>query len=142
MTCQEFIAQHEYKNYCEIVISPTGDVEYAIPSHLYKLMAITGKSKEEIRQLMPMRASPIHWLIEHTGYGVCWYSSFILPIGYSKRQIAVIRRLMRADIMSINTTGFLTQEKTVCDAWAKFEETGDESYIYNIPNVPTIEIRR
>ena len=142
MTCQEFIAQHEYKNYCEIVISPTGDVEYAIPSHLYKLMAITGKSKEEIRQLMPMRASPIHWLIEYTGYGVCWYSSFLLPIGYSKRQIAVIRRLMRAGIMSICTQGFITQEKTVCDAWAKFEETGDDSYIYNIPNVPTIEIRR
>lgn len=142
MTCQEFIAQHEYKNYCEIVISPTGDVEYAIPSHLYKLMAITGKSREEVKKLMPMRASPIHWLIEYTGYGVCWYSSFLLPIGYSKRQIAVIRRLIRAGIMSINTTGFLTQEKTVCDAWAKFEETGDDSYIYNIPNVPTIEIRR
>ena len=142
MKCVDFIKQHEYKNYCEIVISPTGDIEYATPSHIYKLMAITGKSREELKQIMPMRASPIHWLVEYTGYCVCWYSSFILPIGYGKRQIAVIRRLMRHGIMSNVTTGIITHEKTVCDAWAKFEETGDDSYIYNIPEVPTIDIRR
>lgn len=142
MTCQEFIAQHKYKNYCEIVISPTGDIEYAIPSHQYKMMAVSGKSREELNQIIPRRAAPLHWLIEYTGYGVCWYSCFLLSVNYTKRQIAVIRRLMRAGIMAPVITGSLTQEKTVCDAWTKFEETGDDSYIDNIPDVPKIEIRR
>ena len=60
MTCQEFIAQHKHKNYCEIVISPTGDIEYATPSHLYKIIAISGKSKEELKRIIPMRAAPLH----------------------------------------------------------------------------------
>ena len=49
---------------------------------------------------------------------------------------------MRAGIISIFVKGELTQEKTVCDAWAKFEETGDESYIDSIQDVPSVTIRR
>lgn len=145
MKCQEFIAQHIHKSYCEIVISSTGDIEYAIPSHLYKLMAITGKSKEELKQIIPMRASPLEWLVEYTGYCVCWYSSCILPIGYSKRQIAVIRRLIQHHIMANNIVASITQEKSLCDLWTKFEETDDEKYLNQIQNferAKPITIRR
>lgn len=134
MKCQDFISQHKDKCYCEIVISPTGDIEYAIPSHVYKLMAITKKSREELKQIIPMRAAPLEWLVEYTGYCVCWYSSCILPIGYSKRQISVIRRLMRHNIMTSNIIASISQEKTICDLWTKFEETDDEEYLNQIQN--------
>ena len=145
MKCQEFINQHNDKHYCEIVISPTGDIEYAMPSHLYKLMEITNKTDIELKHMIPMRASPLEWLVEYTGYCVCWYSSCILPIGYSKRQIAVIRRLMRNNIMTSNIIANIAQEKSLCDLWTKFEETNDEEYFQQIQNferVKPITIRR
>ena len=145
MKCQDFIAQHKDKCYCEIVISPIGNIEYAIPSHLYKLMAITKISKEELKQIIPMRASPLEWLVEYTGYCVCWYSSCILPIGYSKRQIAVIKRLIQHHIMANNIVASITQEKTICNLWTKFEETNDEKYLNQIQNferTKPITIRR
>ena len=134
MTATEFIAQHVDKCYCEIVISSTGDIEYAIPSHTYKLINITKKSREELKQIIPMRAAPLEWLIEYTGYCVCWYSSCILAIGYSKRQISVIRRLMRNNIMTSNIIANIAQEKSLCDLWTKFEETNDEEYFNQIQN--------
>lgn len=145
MTATEFIAQHTDKCYCEIVISPTGDIEYAIPSHIYKLMSITKKSREELKQVIPMRAAPLEWLVEYTHYCVCWYSSCILPIGYSKRQISVIRRLMRHNIMASNIIASISQEKSICDLWAKFDENYDEEYLNQIQNferVQPIIIRR
>ena len=134
MTATEFIAQHVDKCYCEIVISSTGDIEYAIPSHTYKLINITKKSREELKQIIPVRAAPLEWLVEYTGYCVCWYSSCILPIGYSKRQISVIRRLMRHNIMASNIIASISQEKSLCDLWTKFEETNDEEYFNQIQN--------
>ena len=134
MTATEFIAQHVDKCYCEIVISSTGDIEYAIPSHTYKLINITKKSREELKQIIPVRAAPLEWLVEYTGYCVCWYSSCILPIGYSKRQISVIRRLMRHNIMASNIIASISQEKSLCDLWTKFEETDDEKYFNQIQN--------
>ena len=134
MKCQDFISQHKDKCYCEIVISPTGDIEYAIPSHLYKLMAITKISREELKHIIPMRAAPLEWLVEYTGYCACWYSSCVLAIGYSKRQISVIRRLMRHNIMASNIIANISQEKSLCDLWTKFEETYDEEYFNQIQN--------
>lgn len=134
MTATEFIAQHVDKCYCEIVISSTGDIEYAIPNHTYKLINITKKSREELKQIIPVRAAPLEWLVEYTGYCVCWYSSCILPIGYSKRQISVIRRLMRHNIMASNIIASISQEKSLCDLWTKFEETDDEKYFNQIQN--------
>lgn len=145
MTATEFIAQHVDKCYCEIVISSTGDIEYAIPSHTYKLISITKKSREELKQIIPVRAAPLEWLVEYTGYCVCWYSSCILPIGYSKRQISVIRRLMRHNIMASNIIASISQEKSLCDLWTKFEETNDEKYfnqIQNFERAKPITIRR
>ena len=139
MKCQDFIKQHKHKQYCEIVISPTGDIEYAIPSHLYKMMSITKKSREELKQIMPLRAAPLEWLLEYTGYCSCWYSSCILPIGYSKRQISVIRRLIQHHIMANNIVASITQEKSLCDLWAKFEETNDEEYLNQIQNFKKAE---
>lgn len=145
MKCQDFIAQHTDKCYCEIVISPTGDIEYAIPSHVYKLMAITKKSREELKQIIPMRAAPLEWLVEYTGYCVCWYSSCVLPIGYSRRQIAIIRRLIQHKIMANNIIANISQEKTICDLWSKYESDDNEenfNQIQNFERVKPIIIRR
>ena len=89
MTASEFIAQHTGICYCEAVIAPDGSIEYAIPGHVYKLIDVARESRDEFDRMMPMRAAPLHWLIEHTGYGAVWYDQFILPRHYTDEQIQV-----------------------------------------------------
>ena len=129
MTLNEFIAQHKHKNYCEIVISPDGDIEYAIPSHLYKLITLLKESKNELDKMMPNRAAPLNWLCEHTKYAVCWYNYFILPKDYTNIQVSIIKTLSDAGIMSNDINGIITMEKSLCESLEKFEETGDEKYL-------------
>jgi hypothetical protein len=142
MNIHDFIAQHTHKNYCEIVISPDGDIEYAEPSHLYKLIRITGESKDALNVKMPNRAAPMEWLVEYTGCCVCWYDYFIIPNGYTPIQINCIKELMRNGIMTSYIEGSITQEKTVCELLAKYEETGDRSYYEQIPERQTLKLWR
>ena len=129
MTLNEFIAQHKHKNYCEIVISPDGDIEYAIPSHLYKLITLSKESKDKLDKMMPNRAAPLNWLCEHTKYAVCWYNYFILPKDYTNIQVSIIKTLSDTGIMSNDINGIITMEKSLCESLEKFEETGDEKYL-------------
>lgn len=129
MTLNEFIAQHKHKNYCEIIISPDGDIEYAIPSHLYKLITLSKESKDKLDKMMPNRAAPLNWLCEHTKYAVCWYNYFILPKDYTNIQVSIIKTLSDTGIMSNDINGIITMEKSLCESLEKFEQIGDEKYL-------------
>lgn len=129
MTLDEFIAQHDAVAYCEIVISPNGNIEYAIPGHVYKLIDIAQESQDELNKIMPNRAAPLNWLCEHTKYAVCWYNYFILPKDYTNIQVSIIKTLSDAGIMSNDINGIITMEKSLCESLEKFEETGDEKYL-------------
>ena len=132
MKLSHFIAQHKHKNYCEIVISPDGDMEYAIPSHLYKLITLSKESKDKLDKMMPNRAAPLNWLCEHTKYAVCWYNYFILPKDYTNIQVSIIKTLSNTGIMSNDINGIITMEKSLCESLEKFEETGDEKYLNHV----------
>lgn len=141
MTSKEFIAQHKHKNYCEIVISPTGDIEYAIPSHLYKMMAITGKDKNELDEMIPEKAAPLPWLVEYTGYGAVWYDYVMLPKQYTCEQISTLVDLMSCGVMvNYIQDCHISQEKTICELHQKFYETLDRSYLEQIKPM-TLELR-
>ena len=129
MTLDEFIVQHDSVAYCEIVISPFGDIEYAIPGHVYKLIDITKESQDELNKIMPNCAAPLNWLCEHTKYAVCWYNYFILPKDYTNIQVSIIKTLSDTGIMSNDINGIITMEKSLCESLEKFEETGDEKYL-------------
>ena len=129
MKLSYFIAQHKHKNYCEIVISPDGDIEYAIPSHVFKLIALSKESKGKLDKMMPNRAAPLNWLCEHTRYAVCWFDYFILPKEYTDTQVSIIKALINTGIMSNDIRGIITMEKSLCESLEKFEETGDEKYL-------------
>lgn len=64
--------KQKFINYMEAVILPSGEIQYAIPSHLEKLLAITGEDREVIYEKMPIWASPIQWLCEYTGCISVW----------------------------------------------------------------------
>lgn len=70
-----------FTNYLEAVISPDGIVEYAMPSHLEKLISIYCKeyqvSRDELYDAIPITESPGLWLCEHTGYIAVWDNFYI-----------------------------------------------------------------
>jgi hypothetical protein len=70
------IEQHKqtFINYFEAIILPSGEVQYATPSHIEKLMALTNEPREIILEKMPITASPIEWLIDYTGCIAVWKS--------------------------------------------------------------------
>ena len=66
-----------FVNYFEAILLPNGQVVYATPSHVEKLLSITKEPRDEIYDKMPITASPLHWLIEYTGCISMWSEFYI-----------------------------------------------------------------
>lgn len=108
----KFILEHkkQYINYCEVVIKPNGIVEYAIPSHLYKLEALWGVPEEEwydggphrfeLMSKMPISCSPVHWLCGDLRCIVCWYNGVLLPLNYTKKSLYTLKKLIDTGCIS------------------------------------------
>lgn len=69
----------KYKYYCEVIISPKGNIYYATPSHQQCLLQIAckkyKKSEQEIADMCPpeFHADYLQWLCDITGYICVWY---------------------------------------------------------------------
>lgn len=137
MTFDEFMAHDRNKNYCEIVIGPDGSIHYASPAHIYKLIALSGYTQEELQKIMPMSASPIHWLCEFTGYGSVWFEHFIMPIGITAEQVNVLEKLASAGKIHPESDGVLTQEKSLCEAMS--EGRSNEFEKYKTISIPSLK---
>ena len=107
-TLNEFIKEHlevnQYKNYCEAIIYEDGTIEYATPSHTEKLISVSTKrygiTRDQLFKLIPMWASPVHWLAEYNNTAIIWYDFAILSKDYTKKQISTIKALMRHKILN------------------------------------------
>ena len=134
MECTEFIRAHKkkYINYCEILISSTGEIEYAVPSHIEKLIKVSGKSRDEINIIMPINASPMEWLSEYTNYCACWYNYCVLPFKYTNKQIYILKRLQNQKIISNCIMCKISVEMTHCNLLDKYNTTGDKKYLDKI----------
>ena len=70
--------QETFKDYLEIIILPTGRIEYAVPSHQEKLIAIAMEkyhcSREKILTMCPpdMYSDFLTWLQHITGCIAVW----------------------------------------------------------------------
>lgn len=133
MILEDYIANHTSKNYCEVVISPNGDIEDAIPSHLYKLISVSGESMDNLNKMISRRAAPMEWLIEHTGYAVCWYNYFIVPDKYTDNQRRSITELIKAGVMS-TCRGHTSVEKSLCAKLDEFDKNCDSDILDYLPS--------
>lgn len=59
-------------NYFEAILLPSGEVVYAVPSHVEKLIELTGESRETVWATMPVTAHPLTWLLAYTGCVSMW----------------------------------------------------------------------
>lgn len=130
MNVLDFIKQHTHINYCEAVIYPNGEIEYSIPSHEQKLIAISNKSIDELRELMPIEANPIAWLVDYTKCVAVYYDYAFIPDDFTDEQKYALRKLKQFRIISNSFTIQQLFEKQIVD------------YTHNNKDVQSDEIKR
>lgn len=54
---------------------------------------------DELKEICPLRASPLHWLSEHLNIAVVWYEQVLFPIGYTKNHISTIQTLQQYNVL-------------------------------------------
>lgn len=108
-----FIKEHSDINYCEAIILKDGRIVDSVPSHIYKLVELTGKTKSEINELMPMFASPLDWLVSYTEYVAVWYDSFKFHI-LTDEQRCSLQKLVNSGVLYSYIEGIYTDEYNRC----------------------------
>jgi flagellar biosynthesis GTPase FlhF len=103
MKVEDYIKQHKHVNYCEALIFPNGDIIDARPSHVEALIKeVThdySLSREQLAEMMPNNASPLHWIIDRYNYGCIWYNSAIVSVDYTEAILNTIQKLIDANIL-------------------------------------------
>jgi hypothetical protein len=83
VTAREFAEKHGTIDYCEVIITPSGLVFEARPSHIEwqinKIISITGVSREFLYDAMPESESPIDWMCDFTGCIAVWFDTSMVP---------------------------------------------------------------
>ena len=97
-------------NYLEVVMSPEGVIEYAVPSHQEKLIEIACKKFNVTRgDIFDKNNFPwcpfeyfgdvILWLCNLTGYCSLWTNYRLLPMNVTEKQKEVIKLLEREGLL-------------------------------------------
>ena len=118
MKIDQFISQHNYINYCEIVILSDGYIMKAIPSHTEVLMEIwckkNNKTKDDLRTMILISDEPpLEFLCNSLNCVAVWYSQIRYPeSGINLIQLDVLQRLMSAQcIRKMDTSNLVTNNQ-------------------------------
>lgn len=110
MNIKDFIDQHDHINYCEAIIAPDGNIEYAYPSHEQYLITKSNKTIDQLKKIIPFYANYMHWLLGYTGCICVWYDRLLSPINYTTAQVNTIRQLIKQNIITKYPTFEITNE--------------------------------
>lgn len=105
LTPAEFIEQYksQWINYCEVIIMPSGSIILAQPSHSERLIHITGINRDELYSMIPISASPIHWLLEYTGCMSVWHDfQLVFKSKQTAEQLDTLNRIVEAKLAVYN----------------------------------------
>ena len=93
-----------YVQYLEVVILEDGTVEYAVPSHQEKLIALAcqkkGVSRQELNDLCPREYyyDFLTWLCMQANAVAVWNNDCCCGRGINRKQVATLRRLKMAGV--------------------------------------------
>lgn len=93
-----------YVQYLEVVILEDGTVEYAVPSHQEKLIALAcqknGVSRDELNAMCPEEYyfDFISWLCMQANAVAVWNNGCRCGISINRKQVATLRRLKIAGV--------------------------------------------
>lgn len=139
------IEHHEktHHGYLEVMISPDGEIEYAIPSHQMYLMQkakeVTNLTEDEINKLCPNEyyCDFMRWLFFISGYFPVWEKFVLDNVQVTQAQYTALRKLKMHGLYKGNLPKIKPLSRCpICGAEAKRSEVslndGDEAeYKYN-----------
>lgn len=121
-----FVLQHnkKYINYCEAIILPNGDIEYAIPSHQHKLKEIWGvpynpysetpsRAEQVLWNIVPPEADVCEWLCEDLKCISVWYNYVVIPINYTEESLNSYLELVKNKCVSKESLIKVSIEKSL-----------------------------
>lgn len=90
--------------YCEVLIMPSGQITYAIPSHYEKLKKFYQKqfhlTKQQLKSLIVENLWNVNDLAEQLGVIICWYESVYCPSIITDKQVRALNLLVNNSCMS------------------------------------------
>ena len=96
--------RNEFIGYCEILISPEGEIIPAVPSHNEAMITIAQKifdtDREGIQKMIGVEFMPLNYLIDRTGYICIWYDFMTTPLHITDKQIEALKELRKEKIIS------------------------------------------
>jgi hypothetical protein len=103
MKVEDYIKQHNHIAYCEALIFPNGEIIDARPSHTEALIKEVihsySLSREQLSEMIPDNASPLHWIIDKFNYGCIWYNSAIVSVDHTETILNTIQKLINANVL-------------------------------------------
>ena len=96
----QFIKEHKYVDYCEATIDELGLVEYVNPNHIENMVRVTGKTKEEIYDMMDITDFPLEWLVEHTNSVCIWSDGYMIPKEITRLQKISLEKLVEHKLVA------------------------------------------
>jgi hypothetical protein len=101
---EDFVKNHNHINYCEAIIHPSGEIEYARPSHVQSLIRISGHTSDELYKMMERSMmSPLDFLLDMTKCVCVWYDFYQAPKEITKKQKETLFFLMKNKVMKTVT---------------------------------------
>ena len=81
--------------YLEVIIDSDGNIIYAIPSHQQLLIAMTGKTVQQLEEEIPLECmfDATAWLCKQVGCIAVWYDKYVgEPNDIQKETLGMLKR--------------------------------------------------
>lgn len=98
----EFIHAHQEDETeeCECIILPDGSVEEPLPSHINRLIELTGRDSSWLHAQMDKGMEPLFWLVEFTECLAVWRTRVVSPENPSQEQLDTLEELRNSALLA------------------------------------------
>lgn len=87
------IHQHDEDEKCECIILPDGNVDEPVPSHINRLIEITGRDSAWLHAQMEKGMEPLYWLVQFSGCMSVWATRVVSPAEPTQAQLDALEEL-------------------------------------------------
>lgn len=93
--------QHDEDEKCECIILPDGSVEEPLPSHINRLIELSGKDSVWLHAQMEKGMEPLFWMVQYTGCMSVWQTRVVSPAEPTQEQMEALEELQDGAMLAI-----------------------------------------
>lgn len=99
----EFISLHrqDEDEKCECIILPDGSVEEPVPSHINRLIELSGKDSAWLHAQMDKGMEPLFWMVQYTGCMSVWQTRVVSPAEPTQEQLEALEELQDGAMLAV-----------------------------------------